>query len=377
MSVGKTEWNMISSSPSGEYKYDKYINFDYIEAEYKKGLIGIPDKMNLKNLRFLTPNSSVRTLIGSSAKVSKTVSDNTGTGAIIGQLFLSPAKECYRDTEDFFPSDGWRAGSANATLFYGLVNPMDWFGDFSMPNDFGGRKNKPKSKHRTLCKYAGKCALTCLLLTGNIKMSTSARSRYAKTWFFLTEPIAFMRLLIYEIHAHARKARAKNKKAYFRLNGLSDVFWERYMHMDKMVKDIDSLGGFYDYTKAPHEKRSTPQYKMPVNYRMVYSWDEKPTSKRNATKWAKLGHSISIVYPAIKKVVPQELKELIRTDLKVLNGDKHDGRFSDPKGAIVLLRNKGSLKIDKHLRTKGGKQLDLLTPVNTIVRFAKELRSSR
>jgi hypothetical protein len=371
MSVGKTEWNMISSSPSGEYKYDKHINFDYIEAEYKKGLIGIPDKMGLGNHRFVSPNGNMRPLIGSSAKVSKSVSDSTGKGAVIGQLFLSPAKECYRDVEDIFPSSGWRSGSANAKLFYGRVNPIP---ELIVPKHFGDRKTKPKPKHRTMCKYAGKCQETCLLETGNIKLLQCARARYTKTWFFLTEPIAFMRLLIHEIHNHARKAKDKDKKAYFRLNGLSDVFWERYMNMDKMVKEIEGLGGFYDYTKAPHEKRVTKQHKMPKNYRMVYSWDEKPTAKKNATKWAKLGHSISVVFPSIKRVVPKELTELIKSDLRVLNGDKHDGRFTEPKGSIVLLRNKGSLKIDTHLNTIGDRQTNLITPIRTIINFAKELR---
>ena len=369
MSIGKTVWEKMCNQDV--HHLDKYINIDYIISEFKEGKIGIPDVHGLGNLKWYTPSGSVRSLIGSSAKVSKSVSDNTGTPARIGQLFLSPARECYRDVNDFFPLEGWRAGSANDTLHYGVIHPRPldvkpWF--FNHPMGFGTTDVRPKSTHKTMCKYASKCKFTCLLETGNIKLDTSARSRFCKTWFFLTEPIHFLRLLLFEIRKHSITSFARNKTSYFRLNGLSDVPWEKYLNLTDMIKDFRGFGGLYDYTKAPLKHREGAN---PSEYRLAYSWDEKPTASRNAFDYHQAGHSVAMVVQSEKKKKPKEIMDLIQQCPHVVDGDLHDGRFSDPNGGVVLLRNKGNLKVETHLgEDEKGRQLDLITPIKTVFRFA-------
>ena len=372
MTVSRKDWCRICSRSWYFLDIDKYIKYDFIKSEFGKGKIGLEDIHGLGDLRWFTPSGSLRSLIGSSAKVSKAVSDNTGTPARIGQMFLSPARECFRPSEDFFPTEGngWRAGSANDRRFFGLDVYEDT-STFVRPNHFG-LQAKPKMTFLTMCAYSSKCQFTCLLETGNIKLDTSARSRYCKTWFWLTEPLAFLRLLLCEIMIHSRKSHHMGMQSYFRLNGLSDVFWENYLDIELMARNIVGFGGLYDYTKAPLDRRGDIK---PHVYHLTYSWDEKKNAERNSLEYLKVGHSVSMVVPSEKKKKPKELVELLESEDFVVDGDLHDGRFSDPSHGIVLLRNKGNLRTDTHLGVKNERQIDLITPTSIVKKFANRIKS--
>lgn len=369
MTVSKNNWSMICTKPWNFLEIDNFIKYDFIKSEFNRGKIGLEDIHGLNDLRWFTASGSLRSLIGSSAKVSKAVSDNTGTPARIGQMFLSPARECFRSSEDFFPTkgNGWRAGSANDKRFYGL-DVFDDNSKFVRPNYYG-KQTKPKMTFLTMCTFASKCQFTCLLETGNIQLDTSARSRYCKTWFWLTEPLAFLRLLISEIVNHSFKSKQMGMYSYFRLNGLSDVFWENYLDIPRMIRAIPGFGGLYDYTKAPLSRRGT--INDTNQYHLTYSWDEKKHAERNAIEYQNAGHSVSIVVPSVKHKKDKELLDLIRDNECVVDGDLHDGRFTDPYFGIVLLRNKGNLKTDTHLSLKNGRQTDLITPIKIVKEFAK------
>lgn len=360
MSVSMTEWTKICDT---EYHLDTYINDSEISIEIAKSQLGVADIHNLRDLRWFTAAGSLRGLIGSSAKVSKTVSEATSP-VEIGQMFLSPSKEALRPIEEVFPSTGWRAGSADPVLKMGVI-PVE--SKLSTPS-VGLRASGFNFK--STCKFAGNCTFTCLLQTGNIVMDTSLRSRYAKTWFWLTEPKIFLRLLLAEIKKLSARAHKAGKKLYLRLNGLSDIQWERFIHMDSLVANIEGLGGFYDYTKWPSRLRVTSNF--PKNYRLVYSIDEKTIAKREQAAYRALGHGAAIVWPHYggKRTPPAELQKLI-ADGRAVNGDLHDGRFADAPGSLVLLSSKGNLKPATHLGVrKTGWQSDLIAPISNIVSIA-------
>ena len=72
-----------------------------------------------------------------------------------------------------------------------------------------------------------------------------------------------MRKLISEIQANAAKCHREKKKYYLRLNGMSDIEWERFIYMDLLVQKTKALTGFYDYTKYPISQRVGMSHKIP------------------------------------------------------------------------------------------------------------------
>jgi len=356
------KWGKIALTKVGKNPDDKFINFAYIEQEIKAKKLAIPDVPGLGNFRYQGLPGKLRDLLGTSAKVSK----SCGPGIEVGQLFLSPHKEAQRPSDDFFPTTGkgWRyhAGKKWDKRLYGIVQPQKPFPD--------PRLNPQGYIAPNTCTGAGKCALTCLLATGNIKLETHARTRYAKTWFWYTQPIVFLRLLIAEIRIHSKRARLKGKKFYVRLNGMSDIMWERYLYVDKLVRSEPGFGGLYDYTKHSYFSRvgMAPRIPggviFPKNYALVYSWDEKKKANQYASEWMLNGGSISVVYPVTQQHQADGMTD--RFDF-VVDGGLNDCRFLDPARSMVLLYSKGNLAGEVRTSLEQcGNQDDLLTPMRVI-----------
>lgn len=374
----KHDWKNICSSAFGEHNNDKFIKWDNLWKDFMQGKLGIEDKYKLGLSRYYTPFGKLRGLIGSSAKVSKPISEELNDKVHIGEMFLSPHNESLLHPIEFFPIDGWRACSAREDVFKGyrmLDNKLKIF-NLQSPKHFESLSvmHEIESSFTTTCKFTGRCRNSCLKDSGNLIMLSSKRARYCKTWFFLTEPLAFLRLIISEIQRDCRLKYPQGTTCYYRLNGLSDVWWERYIDLTLMVRSIDGLGGFYDYTKALYNERVLDNERDFQHYRMVYSWDEKPIAKREAIKYLQSGHSVSIVCQAVGlKKHPHVLHLIDQYDF-ALDGDKHDGRFADPHNALVLLRAKRPLNESEHLGfRKNGLQTDLITPNIILSEFVEEV----
>ena len=103
-------------APYGSLPVDCFINNKYIDYLKKNKRIGFYDKYNLGDLRFLTVKGAVRSLIGSSAAVSRN-KDETG------QLFLSSDTQAMRKPDFVLPKKGWRASSADDKKYKGIYKP--------------------------------------------------------------------------------------------------------------------------------------------------------------------------------------------------------------------------------------------------------------
>ncbi len=370
--MNKQTWNYLATARAGEHiELDKYINLELIQELVGKGVHSHAEELDesLGDYRFFTAAGKVRKLLGASAKVEKQIVRGKKVDVILKQMFLCPEKEMYIDAEKVFPKEGWLPSSTAKEKFRGIphsVAPAGWVTPSIM------FKQSSTSKYPSNCKFAGKCKNTCLKGTGNLTLPSSLRSRYAKSWFFKTRPLAFMRLLIHEIIIESLKAASNGKLLYLRLNGMSDIRWERYLNMDKLVEKFSGLGGFYDYTKYPKSSRWYEGW--PKSYRIVFSIDEKPLSWQWAEEWMKDGHSSSAVYHAPKKRKPQALIDAIASHAHVVDGDLDDGRFADLPSSLVLLRNKGTLKAETHLGlTKQGIQSDLMCPTELLLKKCETL----
>ena len=156
------------------------------------------------------------------------------------------------------------------------------------------------------------------------------KARIRKTVLFFTDRRQFMLDLFKEIQATIKKAEKQGLIPVFRLNGTSDIAWEKYTLNEQTVFEAFPEVQFYDYTKILGRKVSH----IP-NYHLTFSKaDGNDMDVRIA---ASNGMNVAAVFHKLPE------KYIGRP---VINGDETDLRFLDPKGVIVGLKAKGKAKKD-------------------------------
>jgi len=187
------------------------------------------------------------------------------------------------------------------------------------PADLSGRETCPK-------RTAG-CTAACLNTAGrggmfkkgeNTNMIQKARIR--KTKYFFDNRDAFMADLEQDINKAIKFAERKGLTPVFRLNGTSDLSWEKYGIIEKFPQVQ-----FYDYTKVLGRKIAH----LP-NYHLTFS--KADGNDADVAKALAQGMSVVAVYDEIPEGVP--------------SADETDLRFLDPKGVMLGLKAKGKAKKD-------------------------------
>jgi len=184
---------------------------------------------------------------------------------------------------------------------------------------------------KTLCPYAGLagCQTDCLNTAGRGAFSNVQRARVRKTLFWQQYPREFMALLVADIKRLQRKAARLGMTPAVRLNGTSDIRWEKIG--DGIIFDVFPEIQFYDYTKIPCRT-------VPANYHLTFSFSGRPVFQKAV--WKQIDHDPDMNIAAVfSDHLPAEF--LGRT---VLDGDRSDVRFNDTSGAIVGLIAKGRAK---------------------------------
>ena len=197
------------------------------------------------------------------------------------------------------------------------------------PADLSGKNTCPKAT-------AG-CKSACLNTAGrggmfkkgeNTNMIQKARIR--KTQYFFEARDYFMQDLYADIQKGIKMAKKLGLTPVFRLNGTSDLSWEKYTINDKNLFELFPEVQFYDYTKVLGRKVS--QYK---NYFLIFSKADGNDS--DVAEAIMQGMNVAAVFDA----VPTE-----HMGRPVINADEHDLRFLDDKGVIAGLKAKGRAKKD-------------------------------
>jgi len=145
---------------------------------------------------------------------------------------------------------------------------------------------------------------------------------------YLNDREGFMVQLHKEIESSIRSSEKADMIPCFRLNGCTDILWEREDIMGR-YPDVQ----FYDYTKISIDRRLAH---MPANYHLTYSFSG--TNETQARKMLALGYSVAVVF---RDKAPEEY-----WGYPVHDGDETDLRFLDPKAHIIALTPKGTLKQD-------------------------------
>lgn len=185
------------------------------------------------------------------------------------------------------------------------------------------------------CAYASKgCRAACLFTAGRGAFNNVKQARINKTLMFVNDRDLFLKEISSDILSLQKKAQKKGMKACVRLNGTSDLAWERMMDdkgLTLMQRHSDVQ--FYDYTKDIKRMKEYLRGEMPGNYHLTFSRSE--SNQAQADEVLKLGGNVAIVYK--NPPAPSD---------KVINGDESDLRFTDPDGVIVALKAKGKAKKD-------------------------------
>jgi hypothetical protein len=194
------------------------------------------------------------------------------------------------------------------------------------PADLSGRETCPK-------RTPG-CTAACLNTAGRGGMfkrgestNTIQRARIRKTNEFFNNREQFMFDLYHDIVKAKKFADKQGLIPVFRLNGTSDLSWEKYevgttgMNLFQLFPTTQ----FYDYTKILGRKVS--QY---PNYHLTFS--KADGNDADVAEALLQGMSVVAVYDKIPEGVP--------------SADETDLRFLDPKGTMLGLKAKGRAKKD-------------------------------
>ena len=194
------------------------------------------------------------------------------------------------------------------------------------PSDLSGKNVCPKATPG--------CIAACLNTAGrggmfkrgeNTNMIQKARIR--KTKYFFEDRVGFMMDLHSDITKAIKFAEKQGLIPVFRLNGTSDLSWEKYDgHFGgKNIFECFPTVQFYDYTKVLGRK-----VKDIPNYHLTFSRAD--GNAADVPKAVAQGMNVAVVYDRIPE--------------GVFSADETDLRFLDPKVGIIGLKAKGRAKKD-------------------------------
>lgn len=194
------------------------------------------------------------------------------------------------------------------------------------------------SGHNTCPKATAGCKAACLNTAGRggiFKKGESTNviqeARIRKTKYFFERRQEFLNELTTEIVRTIAKAEKQGLTPVFRLNGTSDISFEKYeVTNGKNIFQMFPEVQFYDYTKVRGRK-----VKHLKNYHLTFS---KADGNDMDVRLA-LAEGMNVA--AVFRSVPETY-----LGRAVINGDETDLRFLDASGVVVGLKAKGKAKKD-------------------------------
>ena len=177
---------------------------------------------------------------------------------------------------------------------------------------------------------------------GMLPDNTIQRARLKRTAMYWDDRTNFIHTLAREIAAFIKKAERLNLTPVIRLNGTSDIQWERghevlwndWVH-DSIFEAFPDVQ-FYDYTKLPARFAR----ELPANYHLTLSNSEASPAYARKVQAAHRKHNASVVSVGSKEMYTAMVAA------GGVDGDANDLRFLDPAGSMVWLKAKGKARKD-------------------------------
>lgn len=196
------------------------------------------------------------------------------------------------------------------------------------------------------------CRAACLNRAGRGGMNLDAddlnaiqRARRRRTLWFFARRAEFMDRLVSELTRHEAKSRAAGLIPAARLNGTSDIAFERIpverngRRYPNIMRAFPRMR-FYDYTKR------TDRRDLPRNYHLTFSLAENNDAAAELALAAGINVAVVLSSPEIIRRAGTRYARLAPlpdswNGRRVIDGDESDVRFRDPHGVYVGLRAKG------------------------------------
>ena len=203
------------------------------------------------------------------------------------------------------------------------------------------------SGHETCPKRTAGCTAACLNMAGRGGMfkrgettNVIQQARIRKTKLFFADRQQFMDLLVKDIKLAIKQSTKKGLVPVFRLNGTSDLSWEKYQVVVDGVSYRNIFAAFptvqfYDYTKVLGRKVDGI-----ANYHLTFSAAD--GNDADVVKAISQGYNVAVVF-GVKKT---DALPASYNGLPVFNGDDSDLRFLDPARHVIGLYAKGKAKKD-------------------------------
>lgn len=186
------------------------------------------------------------------------------------------------------------------------------------------------------------CLAACLHTAGNpVYLEAKTKARITRTKMYAKDRDAYKAQLIKEVTAFVRKAVKQGSTPCVRLNGTSDIVWERvFPELFAMFPHVI----FYDYTKI--HARMARDWKLPTNYHLTFSRSEVNQAAVESVIANNPAANVAVVFANCG--ISAHPKPFPATYLgrEVIDADLHDLRFLDGEGVIAGLRAKGKARKD-------------------------------
>ena len=204
----------------------------------------------------------------------------------------------------------------------------------------------------TLGRYSNSCPMAeqagcidaCLNTAGRGQQSNVQSARMRKAQWFYNDQQGFMAQLIVDVDKFRNYCKKRNIQPCVRLNGTTDIQWELIRYMgEKNIFEIFPDVQWYDYTKIANRRKA----KDIPNYHLTWSYSNAdPRYAAMLDTAIANGMNAAVVFRSnFIEVKPKCWHTW--NGYPVIDGDKDDLRFLDPKGGhIVALYAKGAAKKD-------------------------------
>ena len=205
----------------------------------------------------------------------------------------------------------------------------------------------------TLGRYSNSCPMAeqagcidaCLNTAGRGQQSNVQSARMRKAQWFYNDQQGFMAQLIVDVDKFRNYCKKRNIQPCVRLNGTTDIQWELIRYMgEKNIFEIFPDVQWYDYTKIANRRK----VKDIPNYHLTWSYSNAdPRYAAMLDTAIANGMNAAVVFRSnFIEVKPKCWHTW--NGYPVIDGDKDDLRFLDPKGGhIVALYAKGAAKKDQ------------------------------
>ena len=201
---------------------------------------------------------------------------------------------------------------------------------YMSPSDIAAERTGLRIPNLCPSASAG-CRAACLAEhSGRMVFDSAVRARVYRTLFWYLESALFRGCLNREVSALVRKAGREGLIPAVRLNGGTDILFERWY--PELFAEFPMVE-FYDYTKiAPHKYRRN----LPANYHLTFSRSESNHSE--CLRYLGEGGNVAIVFDSGDGSIPDTIE-----GFPAISGDEDDIRLPgrDGTGVWIVLKPKG------------------------------------